>query len=394
MKESWNVLKLGVYIFTLPLVATAAASAHQWMTSSAVVAVAPAVPVASSSVAPVPRINAVRNHTITLNADGEVQGRVASINHKTKIPTGLANVKIYFYQNEKIAKKGFTNPDGTFLIKGLKEGVYSFVAASEWSFATCGVKVVAGEGNVESYIEIASISPNVEAVKQFIETEMPDSFDEVAGDASMADANSVVGSNRVELDGDVLRGKILSLTEKDLNDGIKAHLMKANSMVTELAVQSDGTFEVSGIEPGVYDLVAVGKSGVAAVSFEAVGSIDETSAEAYTALQDNLFSNFIVALAPAPQFSGAFGGSGAIVYGSSPAQFVGDNLGGSIAAGGACGTCGDFGGCCGGAAGGGFGVGGIGRWLLIPALAAGIAIPLAVSGGGDVSPDGEDATTN
>jgi hypothetical protein len=272
--------------------------------------------------------------------------------------------------------------------------VYSFVAASEWSLATCGVKVIAGEGNVESYIEIASITPNVEAVKQIIEDEMPDSFAEVAGDASSADNSSVVGSNRVELDGDILRGKILSLTRKDLADGVKAHLLRANSVVTELDVKSDGTFEISGIDPGVYDLVAVGKSGVAAVSFEAVGSIDESSTEAYTALQDNLFSNFIVALAPAPQFSGAFGGTGAVVYGSSPAQFVGDNLGGGIAAGGACGSCGDFGGCCGGAAGGGFATGGIGRWLLIPAIAAGIAIPLAVSGGGGVSPDGEDATTD
>ena len=389
MKNSWKLLKLGVYVFALPLVATAAASAHQWMTVNTAIATVPTIPVAVVSTAPA-RMTAVRNHTITLNEEGEVQGRVASINHKTKVPTGLSEVTVYFAQNGRVVQKAYTNEDGTFVAKGLTEGVYSFVAGNDVSFATCGVRVVKGDNEKENYIEIASISPNVEAVQELIKKAVPEMVrqDMVAQRDGKVD---VAGSNRVELDGDTLKGRIVSLTSDKLNSGTTAHLFKGNEKVSEFEISTDGTFEVAGVTPGVHDIVVIGKDGMAAVSFEAVGAVDEASKEAYTAMQDSVFSNFIVALAPQID-GGVIGGacdscggvSDAVVYDSGPAPFIGNNLGGGIAGGGCCGSVGNFsnfGSCCGG---GGIGggrfaglFGGRGR-LLIPALAAGIAIPLAV----------------
>lgn len=402
MKDSWKILKLGIYVFALPLVATAAASAHQWMSANTVLAVAPA-PAAVTTPA-VARINAVRNHTITLNEDGEVQGRVASINHKTKVPRGLTNVTVYFAQDGRIVRKGYTNEDGTFVVDGLDEGVYSFVAANEFSFATCGVKVIKGNGNSENYIEVAAISPNVKAVREIIENELPESISrEISSklNNSKGEAKNVAGSNRVELDGDILRGEIVSLKSEKLGAGTKAHLFKGNTKVGNFEIAADGTFEVSDVTPGVYDIVVVGPDGLAAVSFEAVAEVAENSDEAYTSLQESLFANFIVALAPQIDggvIGGCCGGSDAVVYNSSPVQFAGDRIGGGIAGGGCCGGAGNFsnfGGCCGGGRGlGRFGLlgglGGIGG-LAVPAIAAGIAIPLATSGnnggGNPVSPE-------
>ncbi len=396
MKDTWNILKLGVYVFALPLVATAAASAHQWMTSNTVVAIAPpasAVVNTNSS-----RINALRNHTVTINEDGEVQGRIASINHKSKKAYGIAEANVYFIQNGKIVEKAYTNDDGTFVVKGLEEGIYSFVSASEFSFSTCGVNVVKSHDGVENYLEVAAITPNVKAVKEIIDNELPESVrEEIAAEFSAIDVKpaNAVGTNRVQLDDGVLRGQIVSLLSDSLSEQTKAHLFRGNTKIKEFSIAANGTFAVEEITPGVYDIVVVGPEGLAAVSFETVAEGDE-SMETYTSLQiENLFSSFIVALAPQVDggtiggVSGCVGCSDAVVYGDSPVGFLGDRLGGGIAGGGCCGGASNFsgfGGCCGGAGGRFGGLFGGGR-LLLPAIAAGIAIPLATS---DSSP----STTN
>lgn len=390
MKETWKILKLGVYVFALPLVATAAASAHQWMTSHATISVVSPPAVVNNTTSN--RINALRNHTITINEDGEIQGRVASINHKSKAARGLAETTVYFIQNGKIVKKGYSNQDGTFVVSGLKEGIYSFVASGEFSFATCGVNVVKSVGDQVKYLEIAAISPNVEAAHQIIKS-LPDPVKRTVAKnlkALEVRPSNVMGSNRVELDGDVLRGQIVSLMQDKVGRRTKAHLFKGNSKVKEIDVSDEGTFEVSEMTAGVYDIVVTSPEGIAAVSFEAVADADETAA--YTSLQDNLFSNFIVALSPQADV-GCIGGCGgttsnAVVYGDSPVGFLGDRLGQGIAGGGCCGGAANFrgfGGCCGGGGGrfglfGGLGAGIGGGGLLLPAIAAGIAIPLAVSG--------------
>ena len=385
MKESWNIFKLGVYVFALPLVATAAASAHQWMTSNAVLAVVP--PPAAVNSSAVTTITALRNHTITINEDGEVQGRIASINHKSKAAYGISEAAVYFIQEGKIVKKDYTNDDGTFVVEGLEPGIYSFAAAGEFSFATCGVNVVESDGGPQRYLELAAISPNVASVKKILEKELTDEVrNEIKKNFNEDAPANVMGSNRVELDGDVLAGQVVSLFTDRLSESSKAHLFKANAKVKEVAINRDGTFEVEGISPGVYDIVVTSPQGVAAVSFEAVASLDENVTEAYTSVQDSVFSTFIVALAPQADFGaigGSFGNFGgaqdAVVYGDSPVGFLGDRLGGGIAGGGNCGGCSNFsnfGGCCGG--GGRFGGLFGGRGLLIPAIAAGIAIPLAV----------------
>ena len=73
MKNKWKSIRLGAMLFALPIVATAAASANQWMIENAPI-------VTSSDIATTfDSINVKRNHTIALNDSGNVEGRLATI---------------------------------------------------------------------------------------------------------------------------------------------------------------------------------------------------------------------------------------------------------------------------------------------------------------------------
>ena len=62
MKNKWKSIRLGAMLFALPIVATAAASANQWMIENAPIAVSSDIATTFDS------INVKRNHTISLNA--------------------------------------------------------------------------------------------------------------------------------------------------------------------------------------------------------------------------------------------------------------------------------------------------------------------------------------
>ena len=372
MNESLKLLKFGAYVFALPLIATAAASAHQWMADSSAITVSlPELTTVSAATAP--RMVAIRNHAITLNSDGEVQGRISTIHQETKAPLGLSAVTVSFSQRGEIVKRGYTNDDGTFVIRGLKEGIYSFVAQDEASFATCGVEVIASTDGTEKFLELAVISPNVDAVRELMESELSKTqftnLGRTLAKPGALSASEIQGSNRVELDDDTLRGQVVSLMNGKLSSATRGHIFRANEKVAEIEIGADGKFEVSGLSAGVHDILIVGPEGIAAVSFEAVSVADEAAGEFYTALQDNLLSNFVVALAPQVD-GGIVDGGGPVLGGNTfPVEFVGNDLGGGIAAGGNCGCGGSFRGLRGR---------GLGR-LLLPAIAAGIAIPIATS---------------
>ena len=189
----------------------------------------------------------------------------------------------------------------------------------------------------------------------------------------------------------MLNGRVVSLIKSELN-GMHAHLLNGKDRIAEVTIAADGSFSVSDLKPGVYDLVALGPDGIAAVSFEAVAHADNVENEAYTALQDMVYDSMDVALAQ-PMDYGVIGGNGggmvdnSIVYASNPIEYAGECVSCGVAAGTSCGGCCNFSnyassGCCGGGRGfGGFGglLGGglTGRRLGLLGLA--IALPLALS---------------
>ena len=434
MKDVWKTFKLGLYVFALPLIATAAASAHQWITNNEPVSDI-SVPTSIVSESSVARISAIRNHTVTLNDKGEIQGRIATIHPESTEAFGMSNMSVYFVRNGDVVEKVETNTDGSFVTKSVGEGVYSFIAAGQSGFSTFGVNVVQSVGDSHNYMEVAAISPNLKAVQEVIAKNLPETIvEEVTADLENVKSlqpAGFAGTNRVQLtESGLMNGRVVSLIKNNL-EGMYAHLLQGETKVAEVPVGPNGDFSVSDLKPGTYDLIAIGQDGIAAVSIEAVAYTEETEGATYTALQGSGSSAPIGGSFGAPAFSqdivydsadvalsqpvdfGAIGGAcdscgGGIVdqgfvdnsivydsqpieYSSSPIEYAGESVCGAVACGASCGGCGDFSGftssgCCGGSRGfGGFGglLGGGGRRLGLLGIIAGIAIPIAIGGDDD-----------
>jgi hypothetical protein len=138
MKTQFQKLRTIALLAVLPLVATAAASAQQWMTDNS-----PLSTDGTTLVSTVKPGLSGRMHTIALNRAGAVEGRVAAIDVNTKELQGLAGLKVFFVRDGKVAQQTTTSTDGSFVVEGLAEGGYSFVATGDAGFVAYGVHVVA-----------------------------------------------------------------------------------------------------------------------------------------------------------------------------------------------------------------------------------------------------------
>ena len=432
---------MGAMLFALPIVATAAASAHQFLTNNAPIAEA-----TSSMVSDAGLISVQRSHTISLNESGSIEGRVATIDAGSKA-NGLADLKVFLVSNGEIQAETLTDNDGLFSLTNIGEGVYSFVATGESGFAAYGVRVVANNGSdTVNIMEAAAVSPQAAVVQQILKKQLPsDIAQEIMDNAVVSDeAARVIGANKVSVKDGVLTGHVVPmLGELAMVDGTSVFLIQGNEQIAEVTTDSTGSFAVEDVEPGVYDFVAAGPTGFAAVSFEAVdeasaASVDDIAsvvtdsdeipvslepAIAPVAYQDipadipfdgGLVSDSLDVCTTCQQDSGfvsdqfSYAGDEVVyddAYVSSPIEYAGESVGCGAAAGGSCGSASNFSGysscsacnsgCGAGGSGGGlfggrlFGgaAGGSSRFARL-GLLAGVATAIAVG----VSNDDDDAS--
>ena len=459
MNNNWMNSRMIGLLFALPMIATAAASAQHFAADSA--------PLLGDAVATanVSGFTSDRVHTISLNRAGEVEGRIASFGDDNAQVEGLADLKIFFVRDGEIADETKTAKDGTFAVDGLSEGIYSFVATGETGFAAYGVRVIGFEdASKVNVMEAAAVSPNFSAVKSILKKNLPtDVANEiiaVSRDSKVVDR--VVGANRVRLNDGQLVGHVMPmLGDVSIVEGTQIHIIQDDQQVAQVEVGKQGSFMVPDLEPGVYDFVAAGPSGFAAVSFQAVdaevgaisesvlGDSDEIPVAIPAAAQGSGTSGSGTSFGPAagaipadiPFDSGVSGGGfvdggfsdggfvdggcpggcsdsldvcltcqqdagfvgeqieyagcdtcggGEVIYDSSPIEYAGESLGCGCAAGGSGGSFTGGGGIGGGGLLGGGGGGLLGGGLgfrRLGLLAAAIAIPVAVSGGGDADVD-------
>lgn len=365
---------MGAMLFALPIVATAAASAHQFLTETA-----PIADVTVSMVNNAGVISAQRSHTISLNESGAVEGRVATIDAGSQA-NGLSDLKVFLVSNGEIQAESVTDADGLFSLGNISEGVYSFVATGESGFAAYGVRVIANNGSdTVNLMEAAAVSPQATVVKQILKKQLPsDVAQEILDNAVVSEeAASVVGSNKVMIQNGVLVGHVVPmLGEIALADGTSVFLIKGNQKIAEVTADATGSFAIEDVEPGVYDFVAAGPTGFAAVSFEAV---QETAAAAdeiasVVADTDEIPVSLEPAIAPVAfqdipadlpfdggvsdsldvcltcqQDSGFVGGQvvGEPItyddaYASTPIEYAGESVGCGAASGGSCGAASNF----------------------------------------------------
>lgn len=271
MIKKWNKIQLGLMLVALPFVATAAASAYQSISNNAPIEVPAAVVDA--------QLNAQRIHNITLNNAGGIEGRITSL--QSGEGEGLADLKVYFVRNGKIAKETSTDNSGTFQIDSVTEGAYSFVATGKNGFAAYGVNVVANDGASSiNTMEAAAVSPNFSVVKEILENNLPQQIAaEIVNGASNI-TERLVGGNRIQLNDGILVGNIVPLFGEIANvEGTFVHIIQNDKEVAQVQADASGAFAVPNLDAGVYDFVAAGPTGIAAVSFQAIDAEGEIAAQ-------------------------------------------------------------------------------------------------------------------
>ncbi len=357
MKNKWKSLRLGAMLFALPVVATAAASANQWMIENAPIAVS------SDIAATFDSINAKRNHTISLNESGNVEGRLATIETGSKA-NGLSDLQVFLIRDGKVQHEATTDADGLFSLDAVKSGVYSFVATGENGFAAYGVRVVENTGDDSlNLIEAAAVSPQTAVVKQLLGGKLPSKVaTAVLDNATVSEvASNVVGSNKVTIKDGTLVGHVIPmLGEVSAAKGTSVYIIKDNQQIAEAVTDASGSFSVSDIEPGVYDFVAAGPTGFAAVSFEAVPAVDTAAVAvdtdeipvALVSYQDAGYdASGSLDVCTTCQGDGGFvsdqmsysGEEYVADYGdSAPIEYAGESVGCGCASGGSCGAAENF----------------------------------------------------
>ena len=391
MNKCWKTTKFGLVLFALPLVATAAASAHLQLAQTS------PITIESEVVAIEQQTEAIgldRVHTVALNRSGGVDGRIVSLDENSKAD-GLSQLNVRFVKDGEIIGQGTTDSDGVFSVQDIPEGVYSFVATGDNGFAAYSVRVVSDAvGKYDDVMEAVAVS-NVASVKSIIgepaqSTAIPSSDEKVAMDEN--------GANRVVLKNGVLTGRVL-LPKTGKVENTQVHILSNGISIATVEADENGEFQVPDMKPGVYAFVAVGPQVMAAVAFEAVDferqvkTLKGSASYVSTTIQEeeivytdvlNVYTAYrqdVVDVAAEPMGE-------SVVDDSMPIEYAGE----SLSYGGACGSCGESA-CspCGGAAyggGGGGGAGGIGalgRAAIIGALTVGI-IALADGDGSDPPP--------
>ena len=153
-------------------------------------------------------------------------------------------------------------------------------------------------------------------------------------------------------------------------------MVRGEERVAETSVDSQGNFTFDDIEPGIYEFVAAGPDGHAAVSFEAVDVLEEVQiksvVEGGSLAQDGALPGPDHAPAPALEVPMTNPQDQVILteqlehahyscQGEYTSAVIGSDIACGTAAGGCCGGSGDWGGyssgCGGGGGGGGFGGG-------------------------------------
>jgi hypothetical protein len=405
MKNQWKKIKSSLMLTALTLVATGAVSAQQWAPQNSVVEANMGdmpgyVTSANDSLVQ-------RSHTISLNANGAIDGRIASMDATTKNTAGLSGLSIYFVRDGQVAYQAQTTTGGSFTVANVAPGPYSFVATGQTGFAAYGVYVTANTGqNQVNLMEAAAVSPQFSGINQIVAKSLPTQVaDQImqAAELNTAQPSTVAGANRVRLVNGQLNGQVVSLFgQGERVRGTTVYLIQNGQRIAEVQVDEQGAYTVPDLQPGVYDFVAAGSNGLAAIRFEAVGQDSPMTQVGYTRTprlvptsldvcltcqQDNSFVDQSVDYAVGNQTYAQPS------YESYPVEYAGSSIGNGAASGGSCGCSGNFAGYSngGGFSGGGFrgargGLrgSGMGRLLLLGGAAGGI---IAISDPDNNSPN-------
>jgi len=228
-----------------------------------------------------------RTHTVVLDKDGGMTGRLYSITPDGMVPA--ADMQVRLLTGGGKSAETTTDATGLFSVKGLTPDVGGIFASGAAGVVTYGVQFVQETAEMPADREIdveSAVVPaaNVEQMRKLLKSDIgtrdlrfnskltPE--DEVFPVGTGPAATSVIyESVQIAADGRVY-GQVNLLDERTGRYreilSLRVHFLQDGNKVGSARVAPNGSFSVPDLKPGIYGLVGVGRDGVFGIGVEVV----------------------------------------------------------------------------------------------------------------------------
>ena len=249
----------------------------------------------------------IRSHWVRPNADGDIEGRISTLEMNSTIPLEQLEVSLVKDGNKLYTQT--TNADGLFSFSDVTPDIYTLIASGNNGFMAYGIEVVPRPddgvldldfGKRETakkafytrlglpagaivqddlQIDAAAIPPTFKTMQQLTRTFLQGAGVFAVDVKAIGNAEEVSGGFKYTLSDDgSFKGKLQPIGTKDgeaqsLSD-MNIFLIQNDNEIGRVPVEENGTFELKDVDPGIYAIVAAGKDGFAALSMELVASKD------------------------------------------------------------------------------------------------------------------------
>lgn len=343
-------------------------------------------------------VSLISSQWLRADGDGFIGGRV--------LMSGVEDVsgQVMLIDATGELTTGDVSADGLFRVKAGSAGVYTLAYRSEQGFAAMAVQLLDGAEGEGFGSQTVLPAGRLDARRAMLTVVryLPPRIDRtvsVGKPVSSTGVGMIDGAYRVALSADgAIRGRFVqagSSADGTLSAGasLSVLVMQGGEVIARTRSNYDGRFEVAGLEPGAYDLIAAGMHGYTALGFEAVEanmvaetlpSVGNGERLVSMTMQAGVAGEILVQTAPAGPGVATLGqGSSEDSTGpaplapetASPAAFDGGAFNSGIAGGGGGGGGGGFGG------GGVFGAAALGAiiWAVTDDDDSGAYVPAPVS---------------
>ena len=288
------------------------------------------------------------SHQFSLNSNGILEGRITT---GYGSPSGLS---VYLVADKKIIGEGTTSSTGVFSIAGIDPGNYSLFVAGNQKFAAQGISVTRQSG-INNPLELTTVTTQYQGLKELIgNTVIPTIVQ--ASRRSTSNISVITTESetidKVRIVNGSIRGQISSLISEKNASGVQVHLIQNGQSISQVETNSLGSFTIPDVEPGVYDFVAVGKLGFAAIQIQAIGNRSPMRkisyrAEGAIALQVSLAEDVVSVQENGSDSVQYFPGNDvlmepAVNSRNASMQYAGESIAFGIADGGTAGSIGNF----------------------------------------------------
>ncbi len=224
-------------------------------------------------------------HVLRLCAEGMLIGLIDAPSLSGGSSLNDNGCQLYLINGRDIQHSTTTDGSGKFSLAQVTPGPYSMVVCGADGFAAHGVYVAPSSSRLfVNGLRPGFVSPQVPGFRTVLKENLPravaakilgshdPSFDDVSVAFNRSDSGASSQLRQVQLDQGQLRGRIGNMfgQAQDMR-GIMVSIVQNGKRVAEAKVDDRGLFAVPNMQPGVYEFVAVGRQGFAAVRFNAVG---------------------------------------------------------------------------------------------------------------------------